>query len=744
MKIIVKFLLRLLYGFRAYNPASLKTPGPVLLLSNHVSWWDWLLLGACLEDDWRFVTSSTTAELSWVHRRLMINRRTFPVDMNSPYAVKHIAEYLQRGGRLVMFPEGRLSMTGSLMKLFDGTAFLVHKTHAKVVTAHIRGAERLPFSPNPDRKRWFPRLSVHFSDVLVPPVIEGIGASGARARLMDWIGDRMALQRFETEMAFGPATLPAAILAAARQEPAKVILQDVSMQPLTYRRLVIGADLLAARWRELLGPEEARVGVLLPNVNAMPAVLLSLWAADKIPAVLNYTTGPAILLSCARLAGLKHVITSEAFITRSKLDVAPLRAAGIQLIFLEEVRAGISRPRKFAAALKQLPGLHLSGFDSQPDRAAAILFTSGSEGDPKGVELTHRNLLANIRQMLAVVDLMDTDRFFIALPLFHSFGLTIGLLLPLVRRVFVFLYLSPLHYRIVPSAFYNLDCTVFFGTNTFLGGYGRRAHPYDFRTARYLFAGAEKLHDSTAALWMRKFGVRVLEGYGVTECSPCLSANLPMHPRQGSAGRFLPAIEYRIDPVEGITPRQTIEDHASSEPDPDHAGPSSHPAAHGTQASPTPCRLAGRLLVRGPNVMRGYLNPEANGRFQALGGWYDTGDIAEVDADGYLHILGRLKRFAKISGEMVSLTAVEDALAGAFPQHGLKFAVAVITKPDELKGERLIAVTNEPKLTLEQVRQAIKARGLTNLAVPRELKYIHELPHLGTGKVNHRELARMV
>ena len=206
---------------------------------------------------------------------------------------------------------------------------------------------------------------------------------------------------------------------------------------------------------------------------------------------------------------------------------------------------------------------------------------------------------------------------------------------------------------------------VFFGTNTFLNGYARKAHPYDFRTLRYLFAGAEKVQEATAALWMRKFGVRILEGYGATECSPCLSANLPMRPRHGSAGQFLPGIEHRLEPVEGVTE-------------------------------------GGRLFVRGPNIMRGYLNAEANAKFQALGGWYDTGDIVRIDPDGYVFILGRLKRFAKVSGEMVSLAAVEEALAGAFPQYGLRFAVAVVARPDAARGEKLIAVTNEPRLSLEE------------------------------------------
>jgi acyl-[acyl-carrier-protein]-phospholipid O-acyltransferase/long-chain-fatty-acid--[acyl-carrier-protein] ligase len=372
------------------------------------------------------------------------------------------------------------------------------------------------------------------------------------------------------------------------------------------------------------------------------------------------------------------------------------------------VRARITRTRRLLALLRQSLQPRLSPPRRHPstDDPALILFTSGSEGDPKGVELSHRNLLANIRQMLSVIDLLETDRLFNALPLFHSFGLTVGLLLPLTRGLFVLLYPSPLHYRAVPSAFYNLDCTIFFGTNTFLNGYARKAHPCDFHSLRYLFAGAEKVQEATASIWMRKFGVRILEGYGATECSPCLSANLPMRPRHGSAGQFLPGIQYQLQPVEGV--------------------------AEG-----------GRLFVRGPNVMRGYLNPEANANFQALGGWYDTGDIVSIDADGFLFILGRLKRFAKVSGEMISLAAIEDALAGAFPQYGLRFAVAVVARPDAARGEKLVALTNEPRLTLEAVRAALHARGLGNLAAPRAIELIHDFPRLSTGKANYRKLEQI-
>jgi acyl-[acyl-carrier-protein]-phospholipid O-acyltransferase/long-chain-fatty-acid--[acyl-carrier-protein] ligase len=734
MKLIFRLILRFLYGFQAVNESVLGTKGPVLLLANHVSWWDWLFIGVCLENDWRFVTSSTTAGMSLLHRLIMENRRTFPVDMNSPYAVKHIAAYLHQGGRLVLFPEGRISTTGSLMKLFEGTGFLVARTHAKVITAFIRGANRLPFSRNPNQKEWFPRVSLHFSSLLTPPKADRAHLTEARGMVTDWLWDRMVLQQFETELTCGSATVPAAIIARAKQMRRRVILQDVTLKTLTYGQVLTGATALSAQWQGLLAPSNQRVGVFLPNVNGFPIVLLSLWMNGNIPAVLNYTMGPSSLSACVRLAGLKQIITSRNFLSRAHLDLKALESAGIELVFIEDVRSRISLLDKMKAEVRARFVSHTGVRQSQTGETALILFTSGSEGEPKAVELTHRNLLANIRQMLAVVDLMETDRFFNALPLFHSFGLSIGLILPLVQGTFVFLYLSPLHYRIVPAAFYNLNCTVLFGTNTFLNGYARKAHPYDFHTLRYVFAGAEKLQESTRTAWMNKFGVRILEGYGATECSPCVSANIPMHSRPGSAGRLLPGIEYRLEPVEGITHDQENQSHIQVPT----IGHSPLPTPH--SALPP----SGRLFLRGPNIMRGYLNPQANEQFKALGGWYDTGDIARMEADGFLFILGRLKRFAKISGEMVSLAQVEDALAGGFPQYGHHFAIAVVAVPDSVRGERIIAVTNEKKLNLAQIREVIQSHGLTNLAVPKEIKIVTELPRLGSGKINHRQLEQVL
>ena len=800
LRALFHFLLKRCFRFRAYGTEVLSTPGPVLLVPNHVSWIDFLFLWVVMDLDWKFVVSSIAARYSWVHRRVMLNRRTFPVDPASPYAVKRMAEYLAKGGRLVLFAEGQLTRTGTLMKLFDGTGFLLHKTGAKVITCYLRGAHRLRWSRQPGWRRWWPTITAHFSEVLHPPRLEHVSTAHARTTLTTWLRDRMVLQQFETDMAHGPATVPEAILETARHVPKLPILEDASLAPITYRRLWLGAELLGNQLAAAAGADE-RVGVLLPNVNAMPVVLLGLWAHNKVPAILNFSTGTPTMLTCAELAGLKTIVTSRAFLERARLKPEPFTEAGIRLVYLEDVRAAIGGWAKLSAALRLrfAPGSVLrnmakgggrsSKFEGRsskdeggsskdeggsskdegrsskdegrsskdegrssedegraPGRSAVILFTSGSEGVPKGVELTHRNLLANIRQMLAVVDLTDADRVFNALPTFHSFGLSVGLLLGLVRGIYVFLYPSPLHYRVIPNVLYDRNCTVFLSTNTFLNGYARKAHPYDFRSMRYLFAAAEKVQEDTARTWMQRFGVRLLEGYGATECSPALSVNLPIAPRHGTVGRLLPGIEYRLEPVEGVSEGGSSNVELSTS---NVQHPTSNfdlrPSDSDLRTPTFDLRTStGRLLVRGPNVMRGYLNPDADAKFQALGGWYDTGDIVSVDADGFLTIRGRLKRFAKVSGEMVSLTAVEDALAGAFPHYGPRCEVAILTRPDEDKGEALIAVTNQPKLGLDEIRAAIRAKGLPNLCVPREVVVVKEIPKLGTGKVHHRALTSLL
>jgi acyl-[acyl-carrier-protein]-phospholipid O-acyltransferase/long-chain-fatty-acid--[acyl-carrier-protein] ligase len=707
MKWFFRLLLKILFRYRAFGLEALKTPGPVLLIPNHVSWLDWLFLLVVMDDDWKFVTSSVTARRTPLHKFIMMNEHTFPIDPTSPYAAKRMAEFLSQSGRLVLFAEGQISKTGSLMKLFDGTGFLLQKTGAKVIPCYLRGAQRIVTSPNREKKLWFPKVTAHFGKPVTPPHIEHTSGAHARDALTSWLRDQMINLQFETEMKFGPKHLLDAIQQAARIHPGKAVMEDVTFTRVSYRRLILATDLFSQVLKKRLAPTSRRTGVLLPNVNATPIVLMTLWNLGKTPAVLNFSTGTGVMLACLELAGITQLITSRTFLARAKIAIEPFQKAGIDVLYVEDLRKAIDPIQKISTAIRLRFFPRLWRVHDSDEATAVILFTSGSEGVPKGVELTHRNILANIRQMLAVTDLQDTDRLFTCLPMFHSFGLTVGTLLPLVRGMSVFVYPSPLHYRVIPAAFYGQNCTVFLSTNTFLNGYARKAQPYDFRSLRYLFAAAEKLQEATARTWAQRFGVRILEGYGATECAPCVAVNTPLEPLYGSVGKIMPGMEYRLEHVEGV-------------------------------------EEGGRLFVRGPNVMAGYLNEDANAHFKALNGWYDTGDIVSVNQDGYFFIRGRLKRFAKISGEMVSLTAVEDALAGAFPQYGLRCQVAVVARPDEEKGEALIAVSNEPKLTLDDIRSAIKTKGMTNLCVPREIKVVREIPKLGTGKVNHRELQKLI
>jgi acyl-[acyl-carrier-protein]-phospholipid O-acyltransferase/long-chain-fatty-acid--[acyl-carrier-protein] ligase len=708
MKKVVHFLLRALFKFEGDGTASLDAKGPLLLVPNHVSWLDWLFLLMFLDRDWRFVVSQAAAETSWLHRRLMLNSRTFAIDTTSPYAVKRMAQHLQSGGKLVLFAEGRITFTGHLMKLFEGTGFLLVKSSARVITCYLRGADRLKLSRNPGWRRWFPRVSAHFSAPLQPPDISHLKPGAARAAHTEWLRNRMVDQQFQTEMSLGEPTLPEAIIKTALIRPEFEILEDFSQRPLIYKHLLAGADALAESFEAVLPSGEGGVGVLLPNVNSNPITLLALWFLGRTPSIFNFSTGLQAMLHSAKLASIGALITSREFLKKARLDLTPFSQSGIQIVYLEDLKSQISTGDRLSSVAKaRLAPEKLIRKRVSPDSPAVILFTSGSEGVPKGVVLSHGNLLANIRQMLAVNDLNDTDRIFNALPIFHSFGLTVGTLLGLVRGSYVFLYPSPLHYRIIPNVLYDKNCTVFLSTNTFLNGYHRRAHSYDFRSVRCLFAAAEKVQENTFSSWSQRFGVRILEGYGATECSPTLSVNVGLASRHGSAGRFLPGIEWRLEPVPGV-------------------------------------ENGGRLFVRGPNIMKGYLHLNADKLSAPPEGWYDTGDIARVDADGFLYILGRMKRFAKVGGEMVSLTAVEEALAGAFPQHGAHCQVAIVSRPDAKRGESLVAITNAPQLGRDEVRLAIQARGLSNLSVPSELRFISRMPVLGSGKTNYRELQRLL
>ena len=482
------------------------------------------------------------------------------------------------------------------------------------------------------------------------------------------------------------------------------VLEDIERKPLSYDRLVLGARVLGAKLAGFTEKGEA-VGLLLPNSIGAAVTFFGLQAYGRVPAMFNFSTGSGTMLSACRTAEVRTVLTSRRFVEMAKLEEAIGRLAEVcRIVYLEDVKAEIGVLDKVLGLLSRpFAGLLHRRLKIRADDAAVILFTSGSEGVPKGVVLSHENLLANRQQLAASVDFSPRDVVFNALPVFHSFGLTGGLLLPVLSGIRTFLYPSPLHYRIVPSLVYDSNATIMFGTDTFLAGYARTAHAYDFYSLRYVFAGAEKVKAETRKIWFDKFGLRLMEGYGATETAPVLAVNSPMHFKAGTVGRLLPGIKADLEPVPGI-----IE--------------------------------GGRLHVTGPNVMKGYLLADQPGKLQPPeAGRYDTGDIVSIDADGFITIQGRAKRFAKIAGEMVSLTAVEGQASALWPDS----LHAVISVPDPKKGEQLVLVTDREGAERADLLAHARKEGVAELMVPREVRVVAELPILGTGKIDYVRAAEL-
>jgi acyl-[acyl-carrier-protein]-phospholipid O-acyltransferase/long-chain-fatty-acid--[acyl-carrier-protein] ligase len=436
------------------------------------------------------------------------------------------------------------------------------------------------------------------------------------------------------------------------------------------------------------------IGVMLPNSAAVAATFFALQSIGRMPAMINFTSGTANIRASCHAAGVSVILTSRAFIEKARLhDLVGALESDLRFVCLEDVRATV-QPLDHVWAV--LAGTR-ARVSRQPNDPAVILFTSGSEGVPKGVVLSHRNILANTAQALARIAANGEDMVFNVLPVFHSFGLTGGLMMPLLGGVPAFLYPSPLHYRIVPELLYDTGATILFGTDTFLRGYARTAHPYDFHNVRLIVAGAEPVKHSTRQIYMERFGVRILEGYGVTETAPVLAMNTPIANRTGTVGRLSPLMQARLEPVAGI--------------------------AEG-----------GRLFVRGPNVMLGYYRAENPGVLEVPpDGWHDTGDIVAIDPQGFITIKGRAKRFAKVGGEMVSLAAIEALAAEAWPNS----ASVVVALPDARKGERLVLMTTDASVAREHLARQAKAKGLPELMVPAEIMLVQSLPLLGTGKPDY-------
>ena len=699
---IFRAYFHLLHGVTIQGAENLPPPERhAVLVVNHQSLYDGIFVAAFLPGAATFAVNIHIARKWWA-KPFLAAVRIFPVDPVNPYSAKTMVEAARAGTRLVIFPEGRITTTGALMKMYEGAGMVADRSNALLVPIRIDGLTDIKLSRlrGRIRQRWFPPLRL---TVLPPITLDLDPALLGRARRKQ---TGSILQGVMEQAAFATTnidrTVFSALLDAKHRHGANLpIVEDIARAPLTYRKLILGAVVLGKRLERDL-PHGTPVGLLLPNANGALVTFLALQSQARTPAMLNVSAGAEAMLAACTAAQVTTVLCSRAFVERAKLAAAIARMeTQVRFIWLEDIRASLHLKDKLRGLLtrpRTLPGASVS-----PNAPAVILFTSGSEGTPKGVVLSHRNILANIAQVAATIDFTEADRVFNAMPMFHALGLVSATLLPILSGVRTFLYPSPLHYRIVPELIYDTDSTVAFGTDTFLTGWARFAHPYDFYRMRFVVAGAERVRDETRRTYADRFGVRILEGYGATETAPVLALNTPIHSRPGAAGRLLPGIAHRLDPVPGID-------------------------------------QGGKLMVHGPNVMLGYLRTTAPGVLEPPEhGWYDTGDIVTIDTQNFVTITARAKRFAKIAGEMVSMPAAEALATAIWPG-----AVhAVVSIPDPRKGEALVLLTTEPDATSRLLLARARETGTPEIAVPRIVRVLDKLPMLGSGKIDYVTAARM-
>ena len=695
----VGYLLKKIFRIEIIGEENLRLcTGSTIIIPNHVSILDGVLIELYVNIKKSFIVEQAQAEKT-LFKFFLSFVEYFTVNMHNTYALKHMLNKLKSGGNCVMFPEGRITVTSGIMKIQAGAGIIADRGGYEVLPVWMSGPEKSIFSYTKHLCgfKWFPKIKIYIGKPGKLQVNEEIKGRYRRELLALEIYKSLERLAFESTYKNEKDIFETLVETACREGFSTKILQDQTFQSLTYRQIVLGALILGKKIKTLT-KDQKYVGYMLPSVNGSVVTYMAFQAYGITPAILNFSSGLESLKSTAIIADLKHVITSRKFIENGNLqEVVNKLSELVQFIYLEDIRENLNLYDKIEGKLKSyFPIRARKAYKKSRDADATVLFTSGSEGRPKGVVLSVDNILANISQIMSRWDFNSTDKVFNALPIFHCFGLVMGTLYPLIKGVKLFMYPSPLHYRIVPQLIYETDSTIFISTDTFLNGYARKADPYDFHSLRVVVAGAEKLKSATRALYCNRFGIRVIEGYGATEASPVVSCNTPMHNSIGSVGRILSGMSYRLDEVPGFDG-------------------------------------AGTLVLKGSNVMKGYLKFDQPGVLEPADEWYDTGDIVEVDERDFITIRGRAKRFVKIGGEMVSLNAVE-ILIQKIKEDNIH---AVISIPSEKKGEEIILITEAKDLSRKEIVQFVREAGESELLIPRKVIYVEKIPILSTGKIDY-------
>ncbi len=704
IRTLLRFLVFTLFRLKVVGEYKGQS-GPTVIIANHQSFLDGLILGVVLPVFPVFVVNTEIAKRP-LSRFFLSLAEYLVVDPTNPMAIKAVIRLVESGRPVVIFPEGRITTTGSLMKIYEGSAFVAVKTKALILPIIIEGAHFSTLSRMHEDhpRRWFPQITLTYCTPARIEVDETILPHERRTIAGEKMRAMMQQSLYESRRPndlFGAFLDAVSVYGASRK-----IVEDTKHIEYTYNEM-LKISLALGRLISRHGEQGEAMGILMPTAVPTLAMILGISAFGRIPAMLNFTAGSDALQNACDGAVIKTIITSRVFVESGKLEFKAEALKNVAVLYLEDLKNEMTWKDKLwlmGYAMIVPRRIHQP---QDPKNAGVILFTSGSEGSPKGVVLSHDALLANIAQIRSIVDFSTDDKILNAMPIFHSFGLTAGTLLPILGGVRLFLYPSPLHYRVIPEIAYDKSCTVLFGTSSFLGNYAKHAHPYDFYRLRYVVAGAERLSDSVRTIWFEKFGIRVFEGYGATETAPVISVNTPMAYKSKTVGQLLPGIQTKLIPISGI-------------------------------------EEGGVLHVKGANVMSGYLRSQNPGVLEspvsdAGEGWYDTGDIVTIDTEGFLRISGRVKRFAKIAGEMISLELVEKLALLASPEH----EHAASSRDDEQRGEMIILFTTNKSLLRDTLHHTAITNGYSEISVARKIVYLETIPLLGTGKTDYVTLKIM-
>ena len=699
---VFQTILICLFRVRVKNLEHFEKAGKrVVIIANHTSLLDGLLMASFMPERITFAINTVWAKKWWV-RPFSSLVNLYALDPLNPMALRSLIALVKSGEKVMVFPEGRITVTGSLMKMYDGAAVIADKAGATLLPVRIIGADTSYFSYQKGLliQHVFPKITLNIQSPVQLNVDSALVGKARRKVLEVQLYDVMTKMIYDTSD-IHQNVFNDLLYAANRYGWHRVVAEDTARKPQTFKQFIFKSYVLAQAYQKYIDAD--KVGLFLPNALATVISFYALQKAGKVPAMLNFSLGLAQLESCIKTVGLKVVVTSHQFIEKGHFEaqVEMMIQMGVQVIYLEDFAHKITGHIKLmglADYLKRKKSI-VPASDT-----AVILFTSGSEGMPKAIFLSHENLQANRYQLVSVLPFNTQDICFNALPIFHSFGLTVGMIITLLSGIKTIYYPSPLHYRVIPELFYDTNATVICGTDSFMFGYGRVAHPYDFRSLKYAIVGGERLKEATADLWMQKFGVRILQGYGATETSPVIALNTPMYYKQNCVGRILPGIQYKLRKIPGVT-------------------------------------QGGELIVTGDNVMQGMMRSDKPLKLEKINDkTYATGDIVQIDEDGFISICGRLKRFAKVAGEMVSLTAVEQILDKLYPNE----TQGIVTIPHDRKGEELIFITSHQGCNLPEVREFMRSCGVSELWIPKQVKYMKNPPKLGTGKFDYQAAGQLL